>query len=460
MAYLIKIFLITVTFIKINSITEQFEPRKITVLGTGYVGLVTGVCLASFGHEVICADIDSNKIGLLKKNIIPIYEPGLSELLKNTVATKKISFTDKLDEAIQNSDIIFIAVGTPMDTDGKTDLTAIRSVFEIISENLNRSKLICMKSTVPIGTCKMLNTLIKSKNGKLTEIAFNPEFLKEGSAIADFLEPDRLVLGGSDRSIEILKKIYLPLIKKNVPVLSTDTVTAEAIKYASNAFLATKISYINEIARLCEVIGADCNIVSQGMGLDKRIGDKFLKAGPGYGGSCFPKDSQELLYSSRFHNKPLKILEAVINTNNSQSQYIFDKFLTLMDNNLANKTVAVLGLAFKANTDDVRYSPAIGFIKNLQKYNCHINAYDPIAIENMKKEISDINYRDSIEQACTNADAIVILTEWQNIKDINLEKMVNLVNQPVLFDARNIINTDLLTKLGYKYTNIGNSKIN
>lgn len=460
MSYIIKIVFITATFININSNPEQFEPRKITILGTGYVGLVTGVCLASFGHEIICADIDSNKIGLLQKNIIPIYEPGLAKLLETAINSKKISFTDNIETSIQNSDIIFIAVGTPMNKAGKTDLTAIEETFEIISENLNKPKLICMKSTVPIGTCKMLKKVLKRKNEHLTEIAFNPEFLKEGSAISDFLEPDRLVLGGSNRSIEILKKIYLPLIKKNVPVLSTDTITAETIKYASNSFLATKISYINEIARLCDVIGADCNVVAQGMGLDKRIGDKFLKAGPGYGGSCFPKDSQELLYISRYHNKPLKILEAVIDTNNSQCQYIFEKFLKLMDNNLENKTIAILGLSFKPNTDDVRYSPAIDFIHNLQKYNCKINAYDPIAIENMRKEIHDINYIDNIEDTCKNVDGIVILTEWQNIKDINLERLVDLVNKPVLFDTRNIINTDLLKKLGYKYTNIGNAKIN
>lgn len=442
-------------------------PQKISVIGTGYVGLVTGTCLAHFGHEVICADIDSTKIKLLNNNCIPIYEPGLTELIKEVRQKHKLSFTDNISTAIKETDIVFIAVGTPMDTYGQADLTALYEVAKSIGKNINKPKVICIKSTVPIGTGKKIKSVIvnnmdpeiEDKN-KLIKIVFNPEFLKEGSAIYDCLNPDRIVLGGSKKGIQTILKSYQVLADKNVPFLLTDITTAETIKYAANAFLSIKLSYINEIAKLCDAIEADCGVVAKGIGLDQRIGDKFLRPGPGYGGSCFPKDSEALLYTSRLNKRPLTILEAAVKVNQDQVKYVFSKFLNLIDNDIENKTIALLGLAFKANTDDIRYSPAIDFIEKLKTHNCVIKTYDPIASENMKLKYNDIFYATSAEDACKNADAVIILTDWPEFKHIDLKSLHEILNKPVLFDTRNIINTDKLKELGFNYTNIGNCRVN
>lgn len=434
--------------------------QKISVIGTGYVGLVTGACLSSFGHKVICADIDTSKIQKLNNNIIPIYEPGLTELIAKERQENRLLFTSDIPNAIKESDIIFIAVGTPMSADGSADLTALYAVLETIGHNINSPKIICIKSTVPIGTCKSIKPFLsKIINQKLIKVVFNPEFLREGSAVQDSLHPDRIIFGGSKKAINVLQDTFISLINKNVPVITTDLTTAEMIKYAANAFLAIKLSYINEMAQFCDKIKADCGVVAQGIGLDKRIGNLFLKPGPGYGGSCFPKDSQALLNSAKKNDMPLHILKASVKVNNKQIKYIFNQLLNLMDNNLHGKTVAVLGLAFKANTDDVRYSPAIPFIKNLQKHNCIIKAYDPIASENMKHEFPDIIYSTNIYDACKNADAVVILTEWPEFANVDLSLIKDLVKTPILLDTRNIISTEILDNLEFNYTNVGNCKV-
>lgn len=438
------------------------KQREVAVIGTGYVGLVLGACTAKFGHNTVCADVDKNKIQALNNGHIPIYEPGLKELVAQGVQDNKLHFTSDVESVINNAEVIFIAVGTPMDEDGQADLSYVKAVAKTIGKNLNGYKLICTKSTVPIGTGKIIKNIILNENPNAKfDIASNPEFLREGSAIVDFIKADRIVIGvDSQKAKELLYDIYQPLLKENVPMVVTDIVTAETIKYAANSFLATKISFINEIANLCEETGANIVKVVEGIGLDKRIGKQFLNPGPGFGGSCFPKDTQALLYAGKQHKSDLRVVEAALLANENQKKRVFKKLSKLFNNDLKGKTVGILGLAFKAETDDVRYSPAIALIEQLIKENVKVKAFDPVAAENMKKIFSNILYCGSIEEVAKNTDAIVVLTEWNQFKHLDFARLKPLVNKAIVLDTRNILDPKKLKQLGYKFENIGNADLN
>lgn len=443
---------------------SKSDPKQIAIIGTGYVGLVTGVCFAHHGHRVICADTDKQKIKTLREGKSPIYEPGLDEMLSKVIERGTISFTDDTVEAIRKSEVIFIAVSTPMKPNGQADVSAVKNVAKVIGQNLNEYKVICTKSTVPIGMTHKVKVLIKDySRGKYPfDVVSNPEFLKEGSAIQDFLYPYRIVLGiESKRARGIMDELYQHFQEQKVPFLYTRIVSAEMIKYGSNAFLATKIAFVNELADLCESVGADIIEVAKGIGTDPRIGSQFLKPGPGFGGSCFPKDSHELVYKGKCMKHELKILESVLIANEEHKNKIFRKLLSLAGGSIRGKTIAVLGLTFKANTDDIRSSPAIVIIKHLQNAGAYIKAYDPnpMAMNNMRKLIPTIKYCDSLWDAVEDSDAAIVLTEWEEFKTMDLKRVKDLMHAPMVFDARNILNVKQLKSLGFTYRNVGNAHV-
>lgn len=434
------------------------EPRTITVLGTGYVGLITGACFAEFGHTVICADTDAAKIDSLHQNIMPIYEPGLAELVARNVDAQRLFFTTAIDKAIEQSDCIFIAVGTPMGADGCADLSALNKAFSMIASHLNSHKIICVKSTVPIGTGSKLLNLLEEQGADpaVYDVVSNPEFLREGSAIYDFMNPDRIVIGAySQRARDCMKDLYETLIIQGVPCLFTSIASSETIKYASNAFLATKLSFVNEISNLCDQTGADIVDVAFGMGLDKRIGPAFLRPGPGFGGSCFPKDCHALFNMGNMYGVSLNLVSAALQTNEEQKKLPFKKLSKLMDYELTGKTIAVLGLAFKNNTDDVRYSPAITTIELLLAQGALIKAYDPAAIETMRKVFPHIQYCYSPYEAIEGAHGIVIMTEWDEFKSIDIARVSELVKTRILVDARNLLDPLELRKYDFVYAMMG-----
>lgn len=437
----------------------------ITIVGTGYVGLVSGACLADLGNRVICADINEEKINDLINGIMPIYEQGLSDIVARNIKAGRLSFTAHVDAAVRQADVIFIAVGTPMGEDGSANLTYVESVVDTIARNLNTYKIIVTKSTVPVGTGKKIRATLENIYHIAPEqfsVASNPEFLREGLAVNDFLNPDRIVIGtDSDTALVALCEIYEPLIAAGVNYVLTNIQTAEMIKYASNGFLSIKISYINEIANLCDKADADVATVAYAMGLDHRISPYFLQAGPGFGGSCFPKDAQALVYIAQQHGLPFHTVQAALEANKIQQQKPVEKLITLMKNKLdqsiENKTVAVLGLAFKANTDDVRYSPAITTIRLLLENNVHVKAYDPIAMKNMSFIFPDITYCASLYETVKDADALIIMTDWDEIKQIDFSRVKEFMQQPLIVDARNIINPVILKQLGFFCDTIGQS---
>ncbi len=439
--------------------------KIITVIGTGYVGLVSGACLAEIGNSVICADIDTKKIEMLHNGIMPIYEIGLQELVARNVDAERLMFTDNVVDAIIMGDIIFIAVGTPMGDDGSADLSYIDGVIRTIAENITSYKIIVTKSTVPIGTGKKIRAQLEDKYGidpHLFSIVSNPEFLREGLAVNDFLYPDRLVIGtDSDSALIALCEVYETLITGGTPHVLTDVQTAEMIKYASNAFLSVKISYINEIANLCDATDADVKTVAYAMGLDHRISPAFLNPGPGFGGSCFPKDSQAIVHIARQHKLPFHTVQAALDVNATQQGKPVEKLQTLMlkelGENIAGKTVAVLGLAFKANTDDVRYSPSIKTIELLLQQGAIVKAYDPIAIDNMCKIFPDLLYCHSPYEATVDADAVIIMTDWDQIKQIDFRRLKKNMKNAIIVDARNIVNPEMLKQLGFACDAIGQS---
>lgn len=438
------------------------KQHKIGVIGTGYVGLVLGACLSHFEHNVICADIDAAKIARLQKGEMPIYEPGLQEIVEDGRKKGHITFSADPDETVRSCDVIFIAVDTPMSDDGKANLSAIEAVARMIGKNLNGYKVIATKSTVPIGTGKKIQKIIKKYAPVESDfdIVSNPEFLREGSAVKDFLFPDRVVVGAhSERALATMQEIYEPLRKDGVTFLATDIAAAETIKYAANAFLAVKISFINEISALCDATGADVSVVSRGMGLDNRIGSKFLSPGPGFGGSCFPKDVAALLHKGRSQMLDLKVVKAALEANDEQKRRMCKKLAMLLNNDLDKKTVALLGVAFKANTDDVRQSPAITLVEFLQEHEVTIKAYDPVAADNMKKIAPSITFCSSPYEAADEADAVVIVTEWDEFKSLDLQKIKELMKQPVILDTRNILKTKKLRNLGFSFANIGNAVV-
>ena len=432
--------------------------KNITIIGTGYVGLVSGAGISDFGHNVICVDILKEKILRLNNGEIPIYEPGLNELVKKNVDAGRLSFSSKIEKAIKYSDIIFIAVGTPQSNDGSADISAVKSVARIIGENLNKYKVICTKSTVPVGTGELVKSII-NKNNK-NDISFdyvsNPEFLREGSAVKDFLWPDRVVIGSdNESSFNIMKEVYDPLYINDKPILNTSIVTAEMIKYAANSFLALKISYINEVANLCETLGADIHKVAKAMGKDGRISPKFLHPGPGFGGSCFPKDIQAFAKLSKDNGLTMNTIEAAIIANQYQKDRMVKKMKNLIGGDFRDKKISILGLAFKPNTDDVRDSASIDMIRAITKGGGIVRAYDPIANEMMKEIINDIKFFESWEDACLGADGVAIMTEWNEFRAINIEHLKKLMNNPILLDTRNIINIKELNEYDFKFDNVG-----
>ena len=434
---------------------------KITIVGTGYVGLVSGTCFAEFGVNVTCVDKDKNKIDNLKKGIIPIFEPGLDELVKKNISSKRLFFETNLKKSIDGSDAIFIAVGTPSrETDGHADLSYVYEVAEEIAECLGHYSVIVNKSTVPIGTGKKVYEIIKNKKPKLDfDVASNPEFLREGSAINDFMRPDRVVIGcESNKAKAILKELYRPLYLLETPIIFTRRETAELIKYAANSFLATKITFINEISDLCEKVGANVSDVSIGIGLDGRIGKKFLHPGPGYGGSCFPKDTLALVKTAQDNCSPLNLVEHVVKSNKNRKKNMYKRILNALGD-YEKKKISILGLTFKPNTDDMRDSPSLDLIPELIKNNCFLKLFDPEGMKEaktiFKKFHKKIEWCNDSYDACDKADALVILTEWNQFRALDLKKLKKLLNQPIIIDLRNIYNPEEVKNMGFKYYSLG-----
>ena len=418
---------------------------------------MSGAGLSEFGNHVTCVDIDKTKIANLKKLKIPIYEPGLDSLVSKNIKKGLLNFSSNISRSIRDSEIIFIAVGTPQSSDGSADKRYVESVAKTIAKNLNDFKIICTKSTVPVGTGKKIKTLIeKLSNSKNFDYVSNPEFLREGAAIDDFLHPDRIIIGcESENAVDAMKDVYRPLYLNETPIVFTNIETAEMIKYASNAFLATKISFINEIANLCDEVGADVHHVSRAMGLDGRISSKFLHPGPGYGGSCFPKDTRALAHLGKENDVSLKVVNAVIETNDKQKIKIFEKIKSLCDDNFEKKTISILGLSFKPETDDIRESPAKIIIPLLVDNGANVNVYDPVAMENFKKEFLNISYFNSWKDCVLNTHVCVILTEWNEFRGIDIKELKKLLIQPCLVDAKNIFSIDKLKAENFLFKNIG-----
>tara|TARA_B110000116_G_scaffold216299_1_gene193175 strand:- start:5570 stop:6883 length:1314 start_codon:yes stop_codon:yes gene_type:complete len=435
--------------------------KNIAIIGTGYVGLVTGAGMSEFGNKVICADIDSDKIDKLNSGVIPIYEPGLDDIIKRNYKNNRLFFSSNVEAAILQSEVVIIAVGTPQGENGNTDMSFVNSVVEIISKKINSYKVICTKSTVPIGTGKKaISSIIKKvKDKNLFDYVSNPEFLREGSAVKDFLWPDRVVIGtNSQKAYKIMCDVYRPLYINKNPIIHTSVETAEMIKYASNSFLALKISYINEIANLCEALGADVHDVATSMGQDGRISDKFLHPGPGYGGSCFPKDLESLLAVSKNNNLLMSTVKAAIIANKNQKKRMVQKLVGLFGGSLIKQRIAVLGLAFKANTDDIRESSSIDMIQGIIDHGGLVRAYDPIANLNMSTIFKDIEYYDNIYDAIEGVDGVVIMTEWNEFRALDLEKIKNLMKNNIILDTRNILDMNQLSSLGFTYDNVGRFK--
>jgi UDPglucose 6-dehydrogenase len=431
--------------------------RKICMIGTGYVGLVTGACFADFGNSVLCVDVDSEKIELLKNSIVPFYEPGLKEFIERNTARKRLGFSDDVEWGIRESEVIFIAVGTPSLPDGSADLSQVFSVSEKIAQNMAEYKVVVNKSTVAVGTGEKVAKVIRDHQKKSTpfDVVSNPEFLREGSALEDFMRPDRVVIGAtSDRAMEIMSEIYRPLYLLETPIIKTNLETAELIKYASNAYLATRISFINEIANLCEKVGADVNVVAKAMGLDGRIGPKFLHAGAGYGGSCFPKDTRALITIADQVGSQVTIVEAAVAVNQSQREIVFQKIQKLNET-LQDKCIGFLGLSFKPKTDDMREAPSITVIEKLLQHNTKIKAYDPVAQENARKILTDIEYCNDPYGVAENADTLVVMTEWNEFRELDFPRIKGLMNSPKIVDARNVYDPVKMKEWGFEYVGIG-----
>lgn len=430
----------------------------ISIIGTGYVGLVTGACFAEFGIFVTCVDKDRDKIEKLKKGIIPFYEPGLEDLVKRNTKEGRLKFTTNIEKAVENSLVIFIAVGTPPRGDGSANLDYVEEVAKEIAKNMRSYKVIVTKSTVPVGTGFKIKDIIKRHLEKPVnfDIVSNPEFLREGSAVEDFMRPNRVVIGAqSDQAIAIMKDLYRPLYLLETPFVITDIQTAELIKYATNSFLATKISFINEISALCEAVGANVNVVAKAMGLDGRIGPKFLHAGIGFGGSCLPKDTKALVKIAEERGVPLRIVNAAIEANENQKERLTRKIIETFNGKIEDKTIGILGLSFKPNTDDIRESPALFIINRLLKEKVKIKAYDPAAIENTKSVFPQIIYCSDAYSVAKEADGIVIVTEWNQFRNLDLNKIKKIMRDKFFFDFRNIYEPEKVRQLGFKYFSVG-----
>jgi UDPglucose 6-dehydrogenase len=430
---------------------------KICMIGTGYVGLVSGVCFSDLGNDVICVDKDQNKINNLKQGIIPIYEPGLEELVLKNYKNKRLNFSTDLNNSIKKSDIVFICVGTPTKKNGTgADLGQIYSVAKEISSSINRFKIIITKSTVPVTTGDEIEKIISKKiNKEKFSVVSNPEFLREGEAIRDFIYPDRIVIGANDKkSSRILRNLYSPLISKGAKFISTKRRAAELIKYAANAFLATKITFINEIANLCEKTDIDVEDISIGIGLDKRIGSRFLRAGPAYGGSCFPKDTKAIVTTADKFKINLSVIKSVISSNSSRSKLLLTKVKGILNNKIRNKKICFLGVTFKANTDDMRDSSSLEMIPFLSKKGAKIKYYDPTGFKKEFNKLKNVNFKNSIKDAVKEADLVILHTEWNDFKSINFKKMYPSKNLKI-YDMRNIYSPSKIKSQGFKYFGIG-----
>lgn len=431
--------------------------KKITVVGTGYVGLVTGTCFAETGNQVICVDIDKDKVAKMRNGEVPIYEPHLDVLFERNIEQGRLTFTTDLKSAIKDAEIIFLALPTPPGEDGSADLSYILGVAEELGEIIEEYKVIVDKSTVPVGTADKVHNAIANKTSVPFDVVSNPEFLREGFAVDDFLKPDRVVIGtSSDRARKVMEELYKPFVRQGNPILFMDEKSAELTKYAANSFLATKITFMNEVANFCEKVGADVDKVRIGIGSDTRIGNRFLFPGIGYGGSCFPKDVQALVKSGKEQNFDFKILHAVMEINEDQKTILFPKIKNYFKGNLKGKKIAVWGLSFKPDTDDIREAPALYMIDVLTKEGAEITAFDPEAMDNVKALIGDrINYASNEYQALEGADALLICTEWGVFRNPNFEKMKTLLNDAVIFDGRNLYDTQEMNEKGFYYSSIG-----
>ena len=432
---------------------------NVVMIGAGYVGLVSGACFAEFGVNVTCIDVDEDKIARLKEGEIPIYEPGLTELVKKNVGEGRLHFSTELKDNVGNADLIFIAVGTPTRRgDGHADLKYVYAAAEEIAKHLQSYTVIVDKSTVPVGTARSVERIIRETNPEADfDVASNPEFLREGAALSDFMRPDRVVIGvESDRAEALLRELYRPINLIEAPIMKTDLESAELIKYASNAFLATKISFINEISSLCEVIGADVHAVAKGMGLDGRIGKKFLHAGPGYGGSCFPKDTQALVRIAQEHGVSSRIVEAVIEVNAAQKARMIKKIRMALGGSEAGKTIAVLGLTFKPETDDMRDAPALAILPALIDKGAIIKAHDPQGIKEAKELLPEsVNYHEDIMSTVENADAVVLMTEWNTYRGMNLKNIREAMAGKAFIDLRNVYEAEQMEEAGFEYHCVG-----
>ncbi|EHK78441.1 UDP-glucose 6-dehydrogenase [Sinorhizobium meliloti CCNWSX0020] len=433
---------------------------KITMIGAGYVGLVSGVCFADFGHDVVCVDKDEGKISALKKGQIPIFEPGLDHLVASNVASGRLNFTDDLKTAVAASDVVFIAVGTPSRRgDGHADLSYVYAAAREIASNLQGFTVVVTKSTVPVGTGDEVERIIRETNPAAdVTVVSNPEFLREGAAIEDFKRPDRIVIGvdGSDgRAREVMTEVYRPLYLNQSPLVFTTRRTSELIKYAGNAFLAMKITFINEIADLCEKVGANVQDVARGIGLDGRIGSKFLHAGPGYGGSCFPKDTLALVKTAQDHDTPVRLVETTVAVNDNRKRAMGRKVIAAAGGDIRGSKIAVLGLTFKPNTDDMRDSPAIAVVQALQDAGARVTGYDPEGMENARKLIEGLDCARDPYEAAAEADALVIITEWNEFRALDFDRLKSTMKTPLLVDLRNIYRKDEVAKHGFRYASIG-----
>lgn len=439
---------------------------KVTMVGTGYVGLVSGTCFAETGVNVVCVDVDKKKIDNLNQGILPIWEPGLEDMVSRNVAKKKLTFTTSLKDSLEGVDVVFSAVGTPPDEDGSADLQYVLSVAREVGQHMTDYLVIVTKSTVPIGTAEKVRKAIQDELHKRGvnipfDVSSNPEFLKEGSAIQDFLKPDRIVVGvDTERAEKVMRKLYKPFVLNNHPVIIMDIPSAEMTKYAANSMLATKISFMNDIANLCEIVGADAKNVRLGIGSDTRIGNQFLYPGAGYGGSCFPKDVKALIKTSDENGYSLEILKSVEAVNDRQKSVVYNKVAKHFNHDLKGKTFALWGLSFKPNTDDMREAPSIVFINKILEEGGKIKAYDPVAMEESKRKIGDIvEYAKDMYDALIDADALVIITEWSEFRMPNLKMMEKLLKNKIIFDGRNIYDHQELKEQGWQYESIGRKSI-
>jgi len=434
---------------------------RIGMVGTGYVGLVSGTCFAEFGIDVTCVDKDKSKIARLKKGEVPIYEPGLEDLVEKQVKAGRLSFTTNLNEAVKGADAVFIAVGTPPGEDGQADLSYVRAASREIAAALEGYSVIVTKSTVPVGTAREVERIIRKENPKAEfDVCSNPEFLREGAAINDFMRPDRIVIGTeSERAVEVMRKLYRPLYINETPMVVTSPETSEMIKYAGNAFLATKITFINEIANLCEQTGANVQDVARGIGLDGRIGSKFLHAGPGYGGSCFPKDTMALTQIGQQHGAPQNIVETVLWVNHERQKSMALRIIEACGGDVKGKRIGVLGVAFKPNTDDVRDAPSLQIIPLLQEEGASVAAYDPAAMEEAKQHLENVGWCSEPYEVAKDADVLVIITEWNEFRALSLKKLGALMKTKILVDLRNIYKPEDMKEQGFHYISIGRSEV-